>query len=121
MAPVAAISNSLPDTVGQILDSIELQFKLDDVALTRITTQFLQEVANGLSEYGQAMAIMYVQQCHTTHLPQAFTTRRQPSPTFVTGVPSGKEKGSVMRLSTKPYPEAHHLIIAVDLQHLPRS
>lgn len=64
MAPLAAISNSLPDSAGQILDSIELQFKLDDVALTRITTQFLQEIANGLAEYGQAMAIMYVQQFH---------------------------------------------------------
>lgn len=60
MAPLAAISNSLPDTAGQVLDSIEVQFKLDDVALTRITTQFLQEIADGLAEYGQAMAIMYV-------------------------------------------------------------
>ena len=61
MAPLAAISNSLPDKARQILDEIEVQFKLDDVSLTRITAQFLQEVANGLSEYGQAMAIMYVQ------------------------------------------------------------
>ena len=60
MAPLAAVSNSRPDTASQILDAIEVQFKLDDVALTRITTQFLQEVANGLAEYGQAMAIMYV-------------------------------------------------------------
>lgn len=60
MAPLAAISNSHPDKARQILDEIEVQFKLDDVALTRITTQFLQEVAGGLSEYGQAMAIMYV-------------------------------------------------------------
>ena len=60
MAPIAAISSSLPDTAGQILDAIELQFKLDDVSLTRITTQFLQEISNGLAEYGQAMAIMYV-------------------------------------------------------------
>lgn len=77
MAPLAAISSSLPDTAGQILDSIELQFKLDDVALTRITTQFLQEIADGLAEYGQAMAII---------------------PTFVTGVPSGKEKGTFLAL-----------------------
>jgi len=62
MAPIAAISNSRPDTASQILDAIEVQFKLDDVALTRITAQFLQEVADGLAEYGQAMAIMYVQQ-----------------------------------------------------------
>jgi len=61
MAPIAAISNSRPDTASQILDAIEVQFKLDDVALTRITTRFLQEVADGLAEYGQAMAIMYVQ------------------------------------------------------------
>ena len=60
MAPLAAISNSLPDKARQILDEIEVQFKLDDVALTRITAQFLQEVASGLSEYGQAMAIMCV-------------------------------------------------------------
>lgn len=60
MAPLAAILNSLPDTAGQIFDAIELQFKLDDVALTRITTQFLQEIADGLAQYGQAMAIMYV-------------------------------------------------------------
>lgn len=59
MAPLAAISNSHPDTTSQILDAIELQFKFDDVALTRITAQFLKEVANGLAEYGQAMAIMY--------------------------------------------------------------
>lgn len=61
MAPLAAISNSLPDTAPQILDAIELQFKLDDVGLTRITTQFLQEIADGLAEYGHPMAIMYVQ------------------------------------------------------------
>lgn len=67
MAPLAAISDSHLDTAGQILDAIEVQFKLDDVALTRITTQFLQEVANGLAEYGQAMAIMYVQ--HSRRLP----------------------------------------------------
>ena len=64
MAPLAAIPNSRPDTAGQILDAIEVQFKLDDVALTRITAQFLQEVAGGLAEYGQAMAIMYVKSHH---------------------------------------------------------
>lgn len=61
MAPLAAISGSLPDSAGKILDAIEVQFKLDDVALTRITTQFLQEIADGLAQYGQAMAIMFVQ------------------------------------------------------------
>lgn len=61
MAPLADISHSLPDTAGKILDEIEVQFKLDDVALTRITTQFLQEIAEGLAEYGRPMAIMYVQ------------------------------------------------------------
>ena len=64
MAPLAAISNSHPGKASQILDEIEVQFKLDDVALTRITTQFLQEISNGLSEYGQAMAVMYVQPHH---------------------------------------------------------
>ena len=73
MAPLAAISSSLPDTAGQILDSIELQFKLDDVALTRITTQFLQEITDGLTEYGQAMAIMYVHNV-TTCRAQSFTS-----------------------------------------------
>ena len=63
MAPLSAISNSQPDTASNILDAIELQFKLDDVALTRITARFLQEVSDGLSEYGQAMAVMYVQLC----------------------------------------------------------
>jgi hexokinase len=77
MAPLAAISSSHPDNTRQILDGIEVQFKLDDVALTRITTQFLQEIATGLSEYGQAMAVI---------------------PTFVTGVPSGKEKGTFLAL-----------------------
>jgi hypothetical protein len=66
MAPLAVILNSLPDTARHILDSIEIQFKLDDVALTRITTHFLQEIDIGLAEYGQAMAIMYVQPSHTT-------------------------------------------------------
>jgi len=64
MAPLAAISNSHPEKTSQILDEIEVQFKLDDVALTRITSQFLQEISNGLSEYGQAMAVMYVQPYH---------------------------------------------------------
>jgi len=64
MAPLAAVSGSRSENSGQILDAIEVQFKLDDVALTRITTQFLQEIANGLAEYGQAMAIMYVQPYH---------------------------------------------------------
>ncbi|KAF9649343.1 hexokinase [Thelephora ganbajun] len=77
MAPLATILNSHPDIAGQILDAIEVQFKLDDIALTRITAQFLQEIANGLAEYGQAMAII---------------------PTFVTGVPSGKEEGTFLAL-----------------------
>ena len=64
MAPLAAISNSHPEQASKILDEIEVQFKLDDVALTRITTQFLQEISNGLSEYGQAMAVMYVRPHH---------------------------------------------------------
>ena len=64
MAPLSAIPNSHPDTASQILDTIEVQFKLDDVALTRITARFLQEVADGLSEYGQAMAVMYAQLSH---------------------------------------------------------
>lgn len=76
MAPIAAISNSRPDTASQILDAIEVQFKLDDVALTRITTNFLQEVADGLAEYGQAMAIMYAQQCHCLQIQPVYPVFR---------------------------------------------
>ena len=71
MAPLAAISSSHPDNTRQILDGIEVQFKLDDVALTRITTQFLQEIATGLSKYGQAMAIMYARSDHRMPTPPA--------------------------------------------------
>jgi len=70
MAPLAAVSNSRSGNTGQILDAIEVQFKLDDVSLTRITTQFLQEIANGLAEYGQAMAIMYVRSCRCLRIHQ---------------------------------------------------
>ena len=119
MAPLAAISSSRPDTSAQILDAIEVQFKLDDVALTRITTQFLQEIANGLAEYGQAMAIMYVQEYH--HLPLQ-SVHPALCDLVQRSSPASHRARRRGQSSTFPQnPDPLILTIAVNLQHFPSS
>ncbi|KAI0052574.1 hypothetical protein FA95DRAFT_1553239 [Auriscalpium vulgare] len=77
MPVTAAISRATPDKIKDILTDIEDQFNLGDDALKTITNQFLADFNLGLSEYGQAMAMI---------------------PTFVTGVPDGTETGTFLAL-----------------------
>ena len=48
------------DAAQRIFDGIQTQFALSDETLLRITEQFLEDFRIGLSNYGQAMAMMYV-------------------------------------------------------------
>ncbi|KAH7916718.1 hypothetical protein BJ138DRAFT_1052069 [Hygrophoropsis aurantiaca] len=74
MAHTAALnSNNAED----ILQTLEQQFTVDDQTLHNITTQFLREVADGLSEYGRPMAMI---------------------PTYVKAVPDGTETGTFLAL-----------------------
>ncbi|KAA1466029.1 hexokinase [Dentipellis sp. KUC8613] len=77
MPPTTSLFRSKPETIKPILDDIEQQFDLDEEALTSITTQFLADFNHGLSEYGEAMAMI---------------------PTFVQGVPNGTETGTFLAL-----------------------
>ncbi|KAI0314206.1 hexokinase-domain-containing protein [Amylostereum chailletii] len=77
MPITASIFRSRPEGVKAILDDIEEQFQLGEEALKTITSQFLADFNLGLSEYGQAMAMI---------------------PTFVTGVPDGTETGTFLAL-----------------------
>ena len=75
-----------------VLDAIERQFTITDENLIEITKGFIDEFELGLNNYGKDMAMMRV-----------FFPRQYPlkvltefySPTFVTGVPDGTEKGLV--------------------------
>ncbi|OAX43092.1 hypothetical protein K503DRAFT_709312 [Rhizopogon vinicolor AM-OR11-026] len=60
-----------------ILKSLHKQFTIDDQTLFKITTTFLSEISEGLSNYGRAMAMI---------------------PTFVKGVPDGSETGTFLAL-----------------------
>ncbi|OSD01800.1 hexokinase [Trametes coccinea BRFM310] len=77
MAPTSALFGASPDVARRILDDIEAQFRLSKDDLVRITTQFLEDFALGLSEYNHPMAMI---------------------PTFVTGVPNGSETGTFLAL-----------------------
>jgi hexokinase len=43
-----------------ILKSLHKQFTINDQTLFKITTTFLSEISDGLSNYGRAMAMMHV-------------------------------------------------------------
>ena len=59
MAPLTAtFAGAEPDKIKAHLDDIENKFYLGEDALKAITKQFLQDFNKGLSEYGQAMAMM---------------------------------------------------------------
>ncbi|KAJ8589890.1 hexokinase [Rhizopogon salebrosus TDB-379] len=60
-----------------ILKSLHKQFTINDQTLFKITTTFLSEISDGLSNYGRAMAMI---------------------PTFVKGVPDGSETGTFLAL-----------------------
>ena len=79
------------DDVQRVFDDIERQFQLDTPALVALTNAFLDEIARGLADYGQPMAMMCVlSSSFPPDFLQIFTTCR---PTFVSGVPDGSEKG----------------------------
>jgi hexokinase len=48
------------DDVQRVFDGIERQFQLDTDTLVTLTKAFLDEVANGLTNYGRPMAMMCV-------------------------------------------------------------
>ncbi|KAI0069169.1 hypothetical protein BV25DRAFT_1896196 [Artomyces pyxidatus] len=77
MPVTTALYGSRPEKIKALLDDIEQSFELDEEALKTITGQFLADFNLGLSEYGQAMAMI---------------------PTFVTGVPNGTETGTFLAL-----------------------
>ncbi|KAI0029527.1 hexokinase-domain-containing protein [Vararia minispora EC-137] len=78
MAPLTAtFADAWPDKVNAHLADIGDMFQLGEDVLRNITTRFLQEFNQGLSQYGQAMAMI---------------------PTFVTGVPDGTETGTFLAL-----------------------
>ncbi|RPD62046.1 hypothetical protein L226DRAFT_77182 [Lentinus tigrinus ALCF2SS1-7] len=77
MTKTTAIYAPSPDDARRILDEIEDQFRLPKEDLMRITSQFLEDFALGLSEYNHPMAMI---------------------PTFVTGVPDGSETGTFLAL-----------------------
>ena len=60
MSKTSAVYASSPDVTRRILDEIEDQFRLPKDDLIRITSQFLEDFALGLSEYNHPMAMMYV-------------------------------------------------------------
>ncbi|VDC06234.1 unnamed protein product [Peniophora sp. CBMAI 1063] len=78
MAPLtSSFAGAQPDKIKAHLDDIEQQFYLNEDELKTITKQFLLDFNKGLSEYGQAMAMI---------------------PTFVRGVPDGTETGTFLAL-----------------------
>ncbi|KAI5894326.1 uncharacterized protein SCHCODRAFT_02624360 [Schizophyllum commune H4-8] len=60
-----------------VIDGIDRQFQLSKDSLVEITEAFLREFKQGLSKYGEPMAMI---------------------PTFVTGVPDGSETGTFLAL-----------------------
>ncbi|TRM68496.1 hypothetical protein BD626DRAFT_481894 [Schizophyllum amplum] len=60
-----------------VIDGIDIQFQLSKDALVEITSAFLREFKEGLSKYGEPMAMI---------------------PSFVTGVPDGSETGTFLAL-----------------------
>ena len=59
MAPLTStFAGAEPDKIKAHLDDIEQKFYLGEDALKAITSQFLKDFHKGLSEYGQAMAMM---------------------------------------------------------------
>lgn len=78
--PITPSPNSgsrIPTSVLTKLGEIEHDFVVEDSLLNTILDQFVKEFDLGLSKYGEPMAMV---------------------PTYVTGVPSGKETGSVYML-----------------------
>lgn len=90
MAPVSTTEHALTPDDRKVFHAIDAQFQLDDACLHQIAEEFLYDIQGGLSTYGRSMAMMYVQSC--LH-PLTHAHRRFHSPTFVTGVPNGKETG----------------------------
>jgi hypothetical protein len=60
MAPLTStFANAWPDKVDAHLTDVASMFELGEDALKAIAQRFLQDFNHGLSEYGQAMAMMY--------------------------------------------------------------
>ncbi|KAG8987153.1 glucokinase [Tulasnella sp. JGI-2019a] len=76
VAPAPAIQ-SLPPQTKEELERIGKQFSLSPEKLRSIVDQFVSDLRLGLSKYGEPMAMI---------------------PTYVTGVPSGDEKGTFLAL-----------------------
>ncbi|KAG8860118.1 glucokinase [Tulasnella sp. 330] len=76
VAPAPAI-NTLPRETKTELDRIGKQFSLHKERLRSIVDQFVSDLRLGLSKYGEPMAMI---------------------PTYVTGVPTGDEKGTFLAL-----------------------
>lgn len=105
----------LPDATRRILNEIEQQFYLSEERLLAITRQFVEDFSLGLGEYNKAMAMM----CVSSDLspPVEMNCAQRPmlnlpydSPTFVTGVPDGTEKGFVPSSHITASPSSDELI-----------
>lgn len=72
--PSPNASSSIPTAILSKLGEIEHGFVVDDPLLNKILDRFVEEFNLGLSKYGEPMAMI---------------------PTYVTGVPTGKEIGCV--------------------------
>lgn len=77
MTPIPATpspnsGSSIPVAVLTKLGEIEHGFVIDDALLVTILDRFVEDFGVGLSKYGEPMAMI---------------------PTYVTGVPTGKETG----------------------------
>ena len=109
---MASISSFYYKNAQEVFDIIEDQFTLQPDLLVELTKAFLDEVKIGLTNYNQAMAMMY-----------AFISSRRCypwlvySPTFVTGVPNGTETGCVTNISPSRV-FAHQLILALSLHSI---
>ena len=89
MVPTSAL---VVDDVQRVFDDIERQFELDTHSLVALTNAFLDELSRGLANYGQPMAMMCVHFIPITCTAHNVVMVLR-SPTFVTGVPDGSEKG----------------------------
>ncbi|KAF8313046.1 hypothetical protein DL93DRAFT_2059334 [Clavulina sp. PMI_390] len=77
VTPSPNSGTSIPVSVLTKLGEIESGFVIDDALLEKILAKLIEDFALGLSKYGEPMAMI---------------------PTYVTGVPTGKETGTFLAL-----------------------
>jgi len=77
MPPTPNDNTKIPHATLEVLSKIENEFALNDAKLHAILDRFVVDFETGLSKYGEGMAMV---------------------PTYVTGVPTGKETGTFLAL-----------------------